>query len=452
MKAQEKYHLIGMGGVGMSALAQLLLTLGHKVSGSDRFADQGISVPALDVLRRAGASLYRQDGSGITDANVVAVVSTAIEEDNPDLQKARAAGCRVVHRAELLAALAAGRCLVAVTGTAGKTTVTGMIGWILNAAGWDPTVVNGGAVVGWGGERRLGSVRAGQSDWWVVEADESDKSLMRFLPRWAVITNISCDHFGMAESLELFSRFAAKASGGVVLGPQAAACWPKSPTDGRPATLVPAAPFVARQQDGCWRFMLEGREVTAPGYGRHNAENAFVAAVTCRQLGVPLEIVSRALENFPGIERRLQVVGVVGGVTVIDDYAHNPAKIRAAWTTVSERYGRVFGVWRPHGFAPLRNNLQELAEAFASVCRKDDGVLLLPVFYAGGTADKTVTSNDLADLLRERGVTARIVPDYHALLEVILKEVRGGDAVLCMGARDPMLPLFTRQLVGALSK
>jgi UDP-N-acetylmuramate--alanine ligase len=452
MRAQETFHLIGIGGVGMSALAQLLLALGRRVSGSDRFWDQGVPVPALDVLRRAGAVLCQQDGSGITDSDVTVVVSTAIEEDNADLQKARSMGCRVAHRAELLAELAKGRRMVAVTGTSGKTTVTGMIGWILTMAGWDPTVVNGGAVVGWGNERQLGSVRAGGSDWWVLEADESDKSLLRFAPHWAVITNMSCDHFGLDETREVFRRFSEKAERGVILGPAAASLGADIKSWGPSKTVAVAEPFSPERKNGQWFFSLEGRSMGSGGFGRHNAENAFVAAVTCRRLGVPIEVVGRALETFPGIERRLQIVGRANEITVIDDYAHNPAKIEAAWAAVAERYRRVLGAWRPHGFAPLRNNLAGLAEAFLRVCREDDRVFILPVFYAGGTADRRVSSDDLAGLLRERGVAAQVAADYDALRGLLLEAAQPGDVVLFMGARDPMLPMAAQQMVEALAR
>lgn len=430
----------------MSALAQLLLDMGCRVSGSDRFMDLGIGLAVLDVLKRAGANLYPQNGAGLADPRITAVISTAIEEDNADLQKAKRLGCRVMHRAELLAERMSGKRLIAVTGTAGKTSVTGMIGWILAEAGWDPTVVNGGAVVGWSGENHVGSVRCGRSDWAVIEADESDKSLMRFQPDWVVVTNVSKDHFEEDEAFELFRIFCERASKGIVLGSGAKALASQL---GSQAMTVLNEP----QHEGeRWGLMFEGRRIRVSGLGRHNAENAAMAAAVCRAIGVEPDAIVRGVTTFPGVERRLQLVGHFKGAAVLDDYAHNPAKIRAAWTAVAERCERVWGVWRPHGFAPLRLMMPDLAETFAAVCRAQDRLFLLPVFYVGGTARKDVSSDDLARLLRARGVQVECAGDYDVIEKRLKDEVREGDAILCMGARDPGLPAFARKLTREIAR
>ncbi len=199
----------------MNWLAQLLLAEGYSVSGSDRFLDQGKAPTALQLLQRQGLTLRRQDGSGAVPGLDAVVISTAIEDDTPDLAAARRHGIPVLHRAELLAQLAAPHMLIGVTGTAGKTTVTGMIGWTLEQLGADPTVVNGGALLDWRAPDRLGNFRRGRSDCWVLELDESDRSLLRFHPDWAVITNVSQDHFALAEVEALFNRFTAQVRRGL---------------------------------------------------------------------------------------------------------------------------------------------------------------------------------------------------------------------------------------------
>lgn len=446
MKESGSYHLIGIGGVGMSALAQLLVDFGNCVSGSDRFRDQGVDLPVLEVLKRAGVALYPQDGSGLASSRTVAVVSTAIEDDNADLQRAKSLGCRVAHRAELLAAMLRDKRLIAITGTSGKTTVTAMVGWILAEAGYDPTVVNGGSVIGWGTANHVGSVRWGRSDWAVIEADESDKSLLGFEPDWAVVTNISKDHFETHEALDLFREFGGRARSGVVVGADAAEL---------ALTLGPSVRVAGHEpvrHGAAWGFECEGHYVRAPGLGRHNAENAAVAVTVCRELGVSLDTAVRAVTAFPGVERRLQIVGTGKGVTVLDDYAHNPAKIRAAWTAVAERFPRVWAIWRPHGFAPLRIMMNELAESFAAVCRPEDRLFLLPVYYAGGTARQDVSSEDLALRLRARGSRVENVSSYEEIEERLRQEIRAGDAVLCMGARDPQLPRFAQRLAQVLKE
>ena len=214
------FHVVGIAGVGMSALAQALLNAGHAVSGSDRFLDQGRdNLGVLETLRRAGARLLPQDGSGVTARTTAVVVSSAIEADNPDLAAAHRLGVPVRHRAELLAELVAGHRLLAIAGTAGKTTTTALVGHLLAELGADPSVVNGGVVLGWQRPDALGSARRGRTDLWVLETDESDRSLLRFAPDWAIITNISKDHFELPEVVALFRLFAAQVKTGIVCGP-----------------------------------------------------------------------------------------------------------------------------------------------------------------------------------------------------------------------------------------
>ncbi|MCX6995953.1 MAG: Mur ligase family protein [Kiritimatiellaeota bacterium] len=677
-----------------------------------------------------------------------------------------------MHRAEMLARLAAGRQVVAIAGTAGKTTVTGLAGYLLAELGADPTVINGGNVLNWQRADATGSVRRGRSNLWVLEADESDRSLLRFTPDWAIVTNISKDHFELAEVVALFRQFAGQVKLGIICGPGVAellrgytaavlievpgldssarrlspdveatarrfssekrpeaasttdtasveassrrlshekrpeaastvaidpladveatsrrlsaekkrpeaastqaqtastsphffdphepiaklsgnlphwrqagatyfvtfrtadslpqekieqwirersawlqqhsephtaaerqeyhalfserfetwldtgygACLLGQPDarriveetlrhfDGERYRLdafvimpnhvhVLVAPLgehrlseivrswksysaheigkLSGQSGAIWqkeyfdhmvrnaehlerirayirdnpkglrnntasveatsrRFSSEKRpedasttdtasvEATSrrlssgekrpaaastkavqlpsdklspaaaayasPLPGRHNAENVLLAATLCEQLGFAPEKILQPLKNFLGIQRRLENVGTVRGARIYDDYAHNPAKIAAVWRAVAPARGRVFGVWRPHGYGPLALMLRELADAFAAVGRPGDRIFILPVFYAGGTASPTVSSELLVSALRERGLTAELAPDYDCLQARLLAELGAGDVILCMGARDPDLPLFARRLAAS---
>jgi UDP-N-acetylmuramate-alanine ligase len=439
------YHISGVAGVGMSALAQAMIDQGFQVSGSDRFHDQGKSIPVLDQLVRYGVELLPQDGTGIRTDTAGLVVSTAIEEDNPEIQRARALNTPIVHRAKMLAQFAnrAEHC-IAIAGTAGKTTTTGMVGWVLEQAGADPSVVNGGAVVDWAGDEQVGNTRKGGNRYWVVEVDESDKSLLNFSPHSAVITNISRDHFGLDETVELFREFAQSVSGPIFCGAGVRALLEGAHTDLREPAFEP------RQNDGVWAFSLGEHEIALPRMpGRHNAENAFHAALLCRELGVDEATIAEALHRFSGIERRLQVVGN-GDPLVIDDYAHNPAKIQAAWNTMAERSERILACWKPHGFGPLAAMQDELAEMFRETMRPDDRLWILPVFYAGGTAGSDFDGETFAKQLISLGIAAAYARDYDALQKIWTDESRAGDTLLCMGARDPDLPVFARTL-GRLS-
>lgn len=425
-----RFHLVGAAGVGMNPLAQALLAAGHEVTGSDRTLDQGREPDAVPKLRRAGVRFFPQDGSGVSPGLRAVVVSTAIEPGNPDLEAAARLGLPVRHRAEVLAELAEGREAVAITGTSGKTTVTGMVGRLLELLGADPTVVNGGILVDWEDADRVGNVRRGGSPLWVFEADESDRSLLRFRPDWAVVTNVSADHFPLEESRELFRRFAAQVRKGVV---------------GRDDAAEPWKGFAPEVGPAGSRFVYRGVEFRVSVPGRHNAENALQAAMLCERLGYPLDRIAAALPGFHGIRRRLERAGAAGGVTVFDDYAHNPAKIRAAWEAVRPHARRVIAAWRPHGFGPLAAMEAGLRELFGEMMAAGTVLHLLPVYYAGGTPKATVNSDHLA---RELG--ADWTPGLDPLVERVAAEAREGDAVLVMGARDPDLPAAARRIVEAL--
>lgn len=432
------YHVAGVAGVGMSALAQVLLAQGFSVTGSDRYLDRGQDLPVLDKLRRSGVQLVPQDGSGVRADTAGVIVSTAIEPDNPDVAAAGRLGVPVIHRAAMLARLARDKRTVAVTGTAGKTTVTGMIGWVLEQAGLDPMVVNGGAVLNWFDEKTIGNVRLGRGATWVLEVDESDRSLLQFDPDWAVITNVSKDHFELAEVKSLFRQFAAKVKREVV------GCYGAAP--------YPPAGFEPRLSAEGISFEYRGVTFESPLLGRHNAENALQCVLLCERLGLALPEISRALKTFRGIQRRLEWIGQAGGVTVIDDYAHNPAKITAAWKALAPYFQRLIAVWRPHGFAPLALMLDELVRAFAALAGPRDRVLILPVYYAGGTAAATVDAPVLVERLTQAGVAAEAALNYEGLKQQLLAAARPGDALLFMGARDPFLPVFARRLLLDLDK
>ena len=434
-------HVAGVAGVGMSALAQALCWTRDRVTGSDRFFDQGQELPIFGALRAAGIELTKQDGSAVDARTEAVVYSTAIEADNPEFVAAKKAGVPLRHRAAMLAELARGRTVLAVAGTAGKTTTTGMLGWTLEQLGADPTVVNGGALVDWADARRVGNVRRGGAGApWVVEVDESDRSLLNFRPEWSILTNVSQDHFTLEEVQDLFRAYAAQVQTGIVCGAGVAALLGK-----QKAQIVEVAAQPERTPDGfavAWR----GLKLAVRQPGAHNALNALAAAELCAQRGYAPERIVAALARFGGIQRRLERVDAGGGVRVVDDYGHNPAKLAAAWAAVSAPGNRVMGAWRPHGYGPLRAMLDPLADAFAGVCRAQDKLWLLPVYDAGGTTDRSIQSDALVAKLQARGVAAALAENYETLGAALAREARAGDTILTMGARDPQLPVFAREM------
>ena len=409
----------------MNGLAQLAVKSGYAVSGSDRGYDP--STGLYQCLEQSRIRIFPQDGSGIGPETAQVVFSTAIESDNPDLAAARSFGIPLLHRTEFLKQLMGTTSeLIAVAGTAGKTTTTGMLGWIFESLGRDPSVYNGAAVLNWKTSDTPGNVRKGNAPLWIIEADESDRSFLHFEPDHSIITNISRDHHELDELHALFSRFRAQTTGQII--------------DGTEAVL-------ASDKPGTFRY--RNIEFKVPMPGRHNLENALCAVRLCAALGMDLNQVREALLTFRGIERRLEEAGATrDGNTVIDDYAHNPAKIAAALAAVSSTYPRVHAYWRPHGYAPLSQHMDALVEVFCNHAKKGMGMLyILPVYYAGGTVERTASSEVLAERLDSAGLAAEFVPDYDTLKNELEACARVGDAILGMGARDPELPRFAKRLV-----
>ena len=410
----------------MSALAQAYLDAGWVVSGADRsLRDGGARTPVLEALAGQGVRLFPDDGSGVTDATGRLVISTAIEDTNPDLAAARARGIPVVHRAAALSELLSGRKLVAVAGTCGKSTVTAMLGHLLAECGFDPLVVNGAQVVGWdAGGARVGSVRRGGGEWAVAEVDESDKSLTAFHPYAVVVTNASADHYSKEEMDAVFDAFIRDVPGPVV--------------DGRAVFEDKGLKAVAER---------------CPLPGAHNRANALLALVMAEALGAPRERLAAALASFPGVERRLQRIGSVSRgdrqVAVYDDYAHNPEKLHAMWTTLADAFPRgVAAVWRPHGYGPLRKMLEPLAATFRGVMRPQDALVLLPVYDAGGTADRSVNSDALAARLTDASGAVELVQDLKGAEAYLRARADAFGVIVTAGARDPGLPVLARRLAG----
>ncbi|MDI6775157.1 MAG: Mur ligase family protein [Verrucomicrobiota bacterium] len=441
--AKRHYHLAGIAGVGMSALAQALAAEGYDVSGSDRDLDRGADLDVLRKLRLAGVRLRAQDGSGVTAGTAALVISTAIEKDNPDILAAEGLSAPVLHRADCLARLMEGKPSVAVTGTSGKSTVTGMIGWMLEQVGADPVVVNGAPALNWVTDRAIGNARvastrgARPARWWVFEADESDRSLLKFSPNWAVITNISKDHFGVEETKALFAEFRGRVKKGVV---------------DEAAVGEALAQTRAEISEAGSVFVFKGVEARLALPGRHNVANAVFALALCERLGFKVADLVGALGTFRGIRRRLEVVGQAGGVTVVDDYAHNPAKIRAAWESLAPYHRRILAVWRPHGHGPLRSMMEELVGALGEICRPRDQLLVLPVYDAGGTADRSVNSDQLIDRLAGKGAPAALAAEGADLAKSLAARAEPGDVILIIGARDPGLSALAKRVAELLMR
>ncbi len=449
-------HFCGVGGSGMSALAQVHAWRGGHCTGSDRAFDAGERAAIRARLEEAGVEVVPQDGSWPREGCGAMVVSTAIEDTIPDVAAARAAGVPILHRSELLAEYAAAAETVAVTGTSGKSTTTAMISEILMHAGEDPSVITGGALVRLEEEGLLGNARAGRGPHLVIEADESDGSVVRYAPWCSVILNLQRDHKEPAEVLAMFRVLAANTRGPLVLG--------DDPALDPLVSDAAGAVLRAGLDDGCdvravdldlgpdrSRFTIDGVPFDLPLPGEHNVRDAVAAAAACREAGVPLETAAAALRDFRGVARRFQLVGSAAGVTVVDDFAHNPDKLRAALAAARLRGGRVLAFWQPHGYGPVRFLFDDLASAFAEGLGPDDVLWLPPVYYAGGTVSRDVESTDLTAAVRDAGRDARDLAVREDLPAAVADEARDGDVVMVMGARDPALTGLATLVLQAIS-
>ncbi|MCM2250272.1 MAG: L,D-transpeptidase family protein [Geothrix sp.] len=452
-----RLHFAGVAGSGMSALAQFAAMKGGRASGSDRSFDRGQRPEARAQLEALGVAIHPQDGSGLEGGCAALVVSTAVEEEVPDVAAARRLGVPVLHRSELLAHVVARYRTLAITGTSGKSTTVAMTFEILRGAGLDPSVITGGELVALQREGRWGNAWAGASDLLVIEADESDGSVVRYHPAVGVILNLQKDHKEMEAVAEMFRVFRAQVREGAVVGEAenlaAFAVGAATFGFGEKARLRAEALHLSAEGS---TFRVRGEAFKLPVPGRHNVENALAALAACGSLGVPLEATAAPLAAFQGVARRFQVLGERRGITVVDDFGHNPAKvaasIRAAHLRVAAAGGRVLAVFQPHGFGPLKFLRTEFVETFAAELAPVDRLWFLDVFYAGGTAAKDISSGEVVADIAAQGVAAEHAPSREWLVARLAAEAKEGDLILVMGARDPSLTTLAEKIMQHLER
>ena len=458
----DQYFFCGIGGSGMLPLAAILRASGARVAGSDRSLDAGRLSSKFEYLRSLGIGLAPQDGSGLGEGMVL-VTSAAVEDSIPDVVRARELGLEQLIRPQLLARLLNdAQRSIAVGGTSGKSTVTGMIGWILHALHRQPTVMNGAVMRNFVSPGApFASALVGDPELFVSEVDESDGSIALYRPTVAVLGNISLDHKEMDELRTLFAGFLAAAEKAIVNldDPEARLLADQIAPD----RLIgigfdsPGATLIGRNlqtlDDGV-QFSIEladeRHEVTLGVPGRHNAENALAALGAVHALGIPLDEAAAALSRFAGLKRRLETVGTAGGVTVIDDFAHNPDKIAATLETLTAQPGRLLIMFQPHGFGPLAKMGQELADTFVRGMRSGDRLYLPDPVYQGGTVDRSRGSDWLAEAIVGAGGHAEHLQDRTAISERLLLEALPGDRIAILGARDDTLTEFAVELVRRL--
>jgi UDP-N-acetylmuramate--alanine ligase len=442
---------IGIAGTGMSAIAQYLAETGKQVSGSDRYFSPDTFNDTREKLEALGIRCFLQNGEGISSATDLIVVSTAVEDSVPEVQKALQLNIPVIKRSELLALIAASKKTIAIGGTSGKSTTCAMLFDILQFAGESPGIISGAGLVSVMKEGRIGNAKSGTGEWLVIEADESDGSIVQYKPEIGVLLNVDKDHKEMDALMEIFNEFRKNTKRLFIVNQAQAGARQLSRNDAGDFSSDPTHP--AGYQAGAFRqrgltvtFQINGVGFALNTVGKHNMENALAASSVANQLGIDLVTCAEALKTYEGIYRRHQVLGMKHGVWLIDDYAHNPVKCAVSIEACQQIAPKVIAWFQPHGYGPTRFLRNDFVAEIGRVLRPEDEIWMSEIFYAGGTTTKDISAGDLINDLKMKGSPAFFVEDRNHFLETVRPHFTSDCVLLLMGARDPSLENFAKQV------
>ncbi len=430
----------------MSAIAAFMAEKGHIIAGSDRAFDLSPGHPLKKILQAKNILIVPQDGSGLNGTFDCAVFSTAVESDQPETVRARELGIPVKTRPEFLTEITEDFDTIAVSGTSGKSTASGLLAFLMDKLGLKPNFIGGGRVKQFKTASDPGNALAGRSDYLIIEACESDGSVVNYRPKHSIILNLSLDHHAIDITAGMFETLIRHTKEHVIINAddmhveaipkgEAVTFSIHAPSDFR-AEKVRHKPFSTD-------FTVQDANFTLSLPGEYNLYNALSCIALLTKLGVPLRDLAPLLPEFKGIDRRFDIHLNEGGYLVIDDYAHNPHKISALMEAAQRIRPRICYIFQPHGFAPTRMMKQEYIETFLHHLRDSDHLILLPIFYAGGTAAQDISSKDLADEIRKAGKSAVVVNSR----EDVLAKVNEWETYIVFGARDESLSDFAREIV-----
>lgn len=450
----QKPFFIGIAGVGMSAIAQYLQGIGKEVSGSDRYFREGEYNATQNQLEAEGIQCFVQDGSGITENTDLVVVSTAIEDTVYEVKKAKELNIPIIRRSELLALIAKSKKTIAVAGTSGKSTTSAMLFQILLDAGLAPSIISGAGLTSIIKQGKIGNAFVGNGEWLIIEADESDGSVIQYTPDIGLLLNVDKDHQEIDELMDLFSTFKRNTKELFIvnqsntLSQQLSANTEHDFGFEKETAKYNATNFTQKGFE--LRFEVLGQTVKMNAIGQHSVENAVAAIAVAHQIGVDLKTCAKSLEHYEGIYRRHQILGQKNGIWIIDDYAHNPAKCAASIKACQPLADKVIAWFQPHGYGPTRFLRNDFVEEIAHALRPQDEIWMSEIFYAGGTATKDISANDLVKDLQKKGKNAFFVEDRNDLLHHLKPALTGNAVLLLMGARDPSLEAFCKEVFDKL--
>ena len=451
----KNVFFIGVAGTGMSAIAQYLAGIEKNVSGSDRYFKEGVENEIKEKLTAAGIDCFLQNGEGITTETDLVVVSTAIEDTVAEVQKAKQLNIPILKRSEVLALIAKSKRTIAVGGTSGKSTTSAMLFDILTYAGLQPGIISGAGLINIIKEGKIGNAKVGKGEWLVIEADESDGSIVQYHPEVGLLLNIDKDHQEIDELMDIFGIFKKNTQRLFVVNESNALAKQLSfnaandfATDPDSEAGYKAADFI---QNGLTiSFNINGTAFNLQTVGKLNMDNALAATAVANQLGVDLKICADALKNYEGIYRRHQLLGCKKNVWLIDDYAHNPVKCARSIEACQPIGNKVVAWFQPHGYGPTRFLRNDFVKEIAAVLRPQDEIWMSEIFYAGGTAVKDISANDLINDIKALGKNAFFVADRNQFLETVRPHLTNNTVLLLMGARDPGLEQFGKELLEKL--
>jgi UDP-N-acetylmuramate--alanine ligase len=447
----KNVFFIGIAGVGMSAIAQYLAGVQKNVSGSDRYFKENEKNETKEKLEAEGIKCFLQNGEGITSETDLVVVSTAIEDTVAEVQKAKQLNIPVLKRSEVLSLIAKSKKTIAVGGTSGKSTTSAMLFDILQHASMQPSIISGAGLTSIIKEGKIGNAKVGAGEWLVIEADESDGSIVQYKPEVGLLLNVDKDHQEVEELMQIFGTFKNNTKELFIVNQSNGLAKQLSQNIKHDFSSdeKSGAGFIAtnfKQEGFKIEFDIHHTPFAINAIGRHNMENALAATAVANQLGVDLKTCAEALKNYEGIYRRNQILGNKNGVWVIDDYAHNPVKCAAAIASCQPLASKVIAWFQPHGYGPTRFLRNDFVKEFANILRDNDEIWMSEIFYAGGTAVKDISANDLINDIKTLGKKAFFVEDRNDFVETMRPHLTGDTVLLLMGARDPSLETFSKSV------
>ena len=446
----DQIFFIGIAGSGMSALAQFLAGSGKTISGSDRYFTEDGKNETQIKLEAEGIKCYLQNGSGINKKLQLIIVSTAVEDTVLEVVMAKELHIPILKRSDLLALIAATKRTIAVGGTSGKSTTGGMLFQILQIAGYEPGIISGAGLVNIIKEGKIGNAKVGKGEWLIIEADESDGSIVKYHPEIGLLLNIDKDHQEIMELMEIFSIFKKNTTGKFVVNASnklTKTLSSNSENDFSSDENVAGFKATDLVQNGMnINFKVNNIPFHLKTIGKHNMENALAAATVASLIGISLEQSAEGLKEYEGIYRRHQLLGIKKGVKVIDDYAHNPAKCAEYIKACQPIAPKVIAWFQPHGYGPTRFLKNDFIKEIAESLRPNDEIWMSEIFYAGGTAVKDISANDLISEISKLGKNAFFVEDRNNLLEEFKTHFTDDCVLLLMGARDPELEFFSKNI------